>query len=65
MKMNNYNFILLSFFILYGCGSSESSDTQFYKTEKTTSQVLEVSIEASGVIEAISSVEIKLSLIHI
>ena len=59
MKMNNYNFILLSFFILYGCGSGESSDTQFYKTEKTTSQVLEVSIEASGVIEAISSVEIK------
>ena len=50
---------MLSFFILYGCGSGESSDTQFYKTEKTTSQILEVAIEASGVIEAISSVEIK------
>ena len=59
MKMKYYNFILLSFFILYGCGSGESSDTQFYKTEKTTSQILEVAIEASGVIEAISSVEIK------
>ena len=45
---------------LYSCGgSSDSKETQFYKKEETAAQTLEVSIEASGVIEAISSVEIK------
>jgi len=45
---------------LYSCGgTSDSKETQFYKKEETAAQTLEVSIEASGVIEAISSVEIK------
>lgn len=40
-------------------GGGDSKDTQFYKKQETTPERLEVSIEASGVIEAISSVEIK------
>ena len=63
---NNYSFkTFLSFialtFILASCGSSDTSseETTFYKTESVSPKKLEVSIEASGVIEAISSVEIK------
>ena len=49
-----------SLVFLYSCGGgSDTSETQFYKTQKTTPQTLDVSIEASGAIEAISSVEIK------
>ena len=55
--------LILSFFtviILSGCGGSENNkETQFYKKQQTVPQTLEVSIEASGVIEAISAVEIK------
>ena len=57
------NRLILSFFtviILSGCGGSENNkETQFYKKQQTVPQTLEVSIEASGVIEAISAVEIK------
>jgi HlyD family secretion protein len=46
--------------LLSACGGgSDAKDTQFYKKQETTPEKLEVSIEASGVIEAISSVEIK------
>ena len=59
VKMNR---LILSFFtviILSGCGGSENNkETQFYKKQQTVPQTLEVSIEASGVIEAISAVEI-------
>ena len=55
--------LILNFFtvvILSGCGGSENNkETQFYKKQQTVPQTLEVSIEASGVIEAISAVEIK------
>ena len=55
--------LLILFFslaALASCGGSdESKDTQFYKKQQTVPQTLEVSIEASGVIEAISAVEIK------
>jgi len=55
--------LILSFFTLitlFGCGGNENNkDTQFYKKQQTVPQTLEVSIEASGVIEAISAVEIK------
>ena len=44
---------------VYKRQGSDTSETQFYKTQKTTPQTLDVSIEASGAIEAISSVEIK------
>ena len=55
------NFILLTLLFVYGCGSSDqsNSNTQYYKKQDTQSQQLELSIEASGIIEAISSVEIK------
>ena len=57
------NRLILSFFtliILSGCSVSENNkETQFYKKQQTVPQTLEVSIEASGVIEAISAVEIK------
>jgi HlyD family secretion protein len=62
---NNYFKRFLSFtflsMILVSCGSSDSSseETTFYKKESVAPKKLEVSIEASGVIEAISSVEIK------
>ena len=53
--------LLILFFslaVLASCGGSdESKDTQFYKKQQTVPQTLEVSIEASGVIEAISAVE--------
>ena len=58
--MKNIILSIFSIVFLYGCGGgSDSSETQFYKTQKTTPQTLDVSIEASGAIEAISSVEIK------
>ena len=58
--MKKYIYASTVILFLYGCGgSSDSKETQFYKKEETAAQTLEVSIEASGVIEAISSVEIK------
>ena len=58
--MKNLLLSISSLVFLYGCGGgSDASETQFYKTQKTTPQTLDVSIEASGAIEAISSVEIK------
>ena len=58
--MNKYIYTFLTLFFIYSCGGSpDNKNTQFYKKQETTEQTLEVSIEASGVIEAISSVEIK------
>ena len=58
--MIRYSIAIFLTLFFYGCGSSdEAKDTQFYKKQETTPQTLEVSIDASGVIEAISSVEIK------
>ena len=58
--MNNFKYILTPLVIISACGGGYSDNqTQFYKKEQTTPQKLEVSIDASGVIEAISSVEIK------
>ena len=52
--MEKYIYAISIVLFLYGCGgSSDSKETQFYKKEETASQTLEVSIEASGVIEAI------------
>ena len=55
------NFILFTLIFVYGCCSSDqsNSNTQYYKKQETQTQQLELSIEASGIIEAISSVEIK------
>ena len=47
-------------FILSACSSEDKSEqTTFYKKETVEQKNLELTIEASGVIEAISSVEIK------
>ena len=61
MKYKNLFYISLTFFVLVSCGSKEepTQQTTFYKKENVSSKQLELSIEASGVIEAISSVEIK------
>ena len=61
--MKNIKILHISFFILIltSCGSSndDTKETTFYKKENVSTKKLELSIEASGVIEAISSVEIK------
>ncbi len=58
--MKNFKYILTTIILVSACGGgAEEKQTQFYKKEQTTPQKLEVSIDASGVIEAISSVEIK------
>jgi len=59
IKILNISFLIL---ILTSCGSSnddDSKETTFYKKENVSTKKLELSIEASGIIEAISSVEIK------
>ncbi len=47
--------------VISACGSEPESnqETTFYKKENITNKRLQLSIEASGVIEAISSIEIK------
>ena len=61
--MKNIKLLHIYFFILIltSCGSSndDTKETTFYKKENVSTKKLELSIEASGVIEAISSVEIK------
>jgi len=61
MKYKNVIPILLIPLILISCGSSEEApkETTFYKKENVVQKRLELNIEASGIIEAISSVEIK------
>ena len=58
------NRIQISFFIgifLISCGSGQDIEkpATYYKKEEVIPEKLEVSIEASGIIEAISSIEIK------
>ena len=59
--MRNIKLGLLVIFVLSSCGSSNENQTQttFYKKENISQKKLELSIEASGIIEAISAVEIK------
>jgi len=61
MKMNKSITIIITALILASCGSGSDSkeQTTFYKKENISTKKLELSIEASGIIEAISSVEIK------
>jgi HlyD family secretion protein len=53
--------IIVVILVISACGSEPESnqETAFYKKENITNKRLELSIEASGVIEAISSIEIK------
>ncbi len=61
--MHTYRNIYLLTLVLfiYGCGSSNKPEDNkaYYKKQNTEIKQLELSIEASGIIEAISSVEIK------
>ena len=59
--MRNIKLGLLVIFVLSSCGSSDEKQTEttFYKKENISQRKLELSIEASGIIEAISAVEIK------
>ena len=65
MIMKNTLFKKVSLFtvilLVAACGSEPEAqqETTFYKKENITNKRLELSIEASGVIEAISSIEIK------
>ena len=59
LHKNIYLFILILFIYSCGSGGQETTNTQYYKKEDTQTKQLELSIEASGIIEAISSVEIK------
>ena len=54
------NLILISSAIITSCGRPEAeAPAVYYKKQEVTAETLEVSIEASGIIEAISSIEIK------
>ncbi len=61
MNVHKNIFLFITILYLYGCGSSSSdnNNTQYYKKQETQTKQLELSIEASGIIEAISSVEMK------
>tara|TARA_B100001142_G_C14303709_1_gene643926 strand:+ start:436 stop:1635 length:1200 start_codon:yes stop_codon:yes gene_type:complete len=54
-------YLLTLVLFIYGCGSSNKPEDNkaYYKKQNTEIKQLELSIEASGIIEAISSVEIK------
>jgi|TARA_B110000914_G_scaffold74837_1_gene65775 HlyD family secretion protein len=58
---NVYTVLLASIFLVSCGGSEESSEDEFkyYSKEEATNKSLELSIEASGEIEAISTIEIK------
>ena len=60
-KNKNLFSIITLIIIISSCGSKETpkQETTFYKKESVATKQLELSIEASGIIEAISSVEIK------
>jgi HlyD family secretion protein len=60
-KLCRFFYFLFTVTLIASCGSSEkpASDTTYYKKQNVTEKKLELTIEASGIIEAISSVEIK------
>ena len=60
-KLYKFFTFLLALTFIVSCGSSDKpvSDTTYYKKQNVTEKKLELTIEASGIIEAISSVEIK------
>ncbi|MDB9855562.1 efflux RND transporter periplasmic adaptor subunit [Gammaproteobacteria bacterium] len=62
MKYINVKFltVLLSSAILVGCGGGEKEEEfKFYTLKEAGAQQLELTVEASGTVEAISSIEIK------
>ena len=61
MKQKKIFYLTFIVLAVTSCGSKveETKESTFYKKENVSTKKLELSIEASGVIEAISSVEIK------
>ena len=61
MKYKNFVIISAISLIAVSCGKPDQTNeaTTFYKKDNVSEKKLEVSIEASGIIEAIASVEIK------
>ena len=55
----NYIFLVLFSLLLSNCGGSADVKNEFYKKKEIVPQNLEVTVEASGMVEAISSIEIK------
>ena len=51
--------IILSMALVIGCGGKEEEEFKFYALKEAASQQLELTVEASGTVEAISSIEIK------
>ena len=60
-KLNSLCYLLIIFTFIVSCGSGDkpSDETTYYKKQNVIENKLELTIEASGIIEAISSVEIK------
>ncbi len=58
--------IFLSVVLVVSCGGGkEEEEFKFYALKEATSQQLELTVEASGTVEAISSIEIKSKAIWI
>ena len=55
----NFIYIIIFSLLLSSCGGSDDVKNEFYKKKEIVSQNLEVTVEASGMVEAISSIEIK------
>jgi HlyD family secretion protein len=51
--------IILSMALVVSCGGKEEEEFKFYALKEAASQQLELTVEASGTVEAISSIEIK------
>ena len=67
MKTKNLIFTICIMLVIGSCGGNDE-EFDLYTIEKAESRYLELIIDASGSVEAISSIEIKskaLSLIHI
>ena len=61
MKYSTIRMLVLSFslMIIIGCGGKKEEEFKFYTLKEAETQQLELTVEASGTVEAISSIEIK------
>ena len=55
----NFIYIIIFSLLLSSCDGSDDVKNEFYKKKEIVPQNLEVTVEASGMVEAISSIEIK------
>ena len=49
----------LSLLLIINCGGKKEDEFKFYTLKEAETQQLELTVEASGTVEAISSIEIK------